>query len=183
MMHRIALISATIATLACADAGLLGNGDFQTDADKDGKPDGWALPTGASLENEGGNRFLRLTGAGTSTQVAVFRELPAGAAKAVRVSFRIRCTDIKRGAENWHDARVVMEAKDAQKATIKGAFPHLNFKGSTNGWVEKSFARTLPDGTATITIMPALFMVESGTFDIDDIKVAAIDPAEVPAAK
>lgn len=176
------LILATLVPLTAAEPSLLSNGNFETDADKDGKADGWAPQTGISFEKEGANTFVRLTGAGSSTQVSLFREFPLNGAKAVKVSYRVRYADVKRGAQPWHDARIIMEAKTAEKAAIKGALPHPFFTGSS-GWVEKSFSRVLPEGAVTMTFMPALFMVESGTFDVDDISVTAIDPAKVPAAK
>lgn len=178
-MNRILpLLLAAIAPLAAADT-LLSNGDFE--AAKDGKPDGWSLQAGVSYESEGANHFLRLTGAGTSTQVSVFREVPVNGAKAISVAYKVRYAEVKRGGQPWHDARIIMEAKNAEKAAIKGALPHPFFTGTSNGWVAKSFSRVLPEGTATISFMPALFMVESGTFDIDDIVITAIDPAAVPA--
>lgn len=178
MIRLIPLCLAAIVPLSAADT-LLGNGDFETA--KDGKPDGWSLPAGVSYESEGANHFLRLTGAGISTQVSVFREMPVSGAKAVSVAYKVRYANVKRGGQPWHDARIVMEAKNAEKAAIKGALPHPFFTGTSAGWVEKSFSKVLPDGTATITFMPALFMVETGTFDIDDVVITAIDPASVPA--
>jgi hypothetical protein len=179
MKRLIPLFLTAIVPLAAADTPLLGNGDFESA--KDGKPDGWSLPAGVSYETEGANHFLRLTGAGTSTQISVFREFPANGAKAITVAYKVRYAEVKRGGQPWHDARIIMEAKNAEKAAIKGALPHPFFTGSSAGWVEKSFSRVLPEGTATITFMPALFMVESGTFDIDDVVITAIDPAAVPA--
>jgi endoglucanase len=182
IIRTIPLILAALAPLAAVEPPLLANGNFETDADKDGKPDGWALQTGVSYEKEGTNHFIRLTGAGTGTQISIYREFPLNDAKAVKVSYRVRYADVKRGAQPWHDARIIMEAKNAEKAAIKGALPHPFFTGSS-GWVEKSFSRVLPSDAVTMTIMPALFMVESGTFDIDDVLIVAVDPASVPAAK
>lgn len=174
-----ALLSCCALAAAEAPKDLLSNGTFELDADKDGRPDGWSLPAGAAWLEEKGNHFLRLTGAGTSTQVSVFREVPIEGAKAVRVAFRVRHADVKRGGQPWHDARIVMEARDAGKQTIKGALPHPFFTGTSAGWVEKAITRTLPEGTVAITIMPALFMVESGSFDIDDFSITPIDPKTV----
>lgn len=179
MIRLIPLLLAAIVPLTAADTPLLSNGNFETATD--GKPDGWALQAGVSYETEGANHFIRLTGAGSSTQVSVFREMPVNGAKAVSVAYKVRYANVKRGGQPWHDARIIMEAKNAEKAAIKGALPHPFFTGTSTGWVEKSFSKVLPEGTATITFMPALFMVETGTFDIDDVVITAVDPAAVPA--
>jgi endoglucanase len=183
MIRILPIILACAASLAAADASLLSNGNFETDANKDGIPDGWSQPTGVSFEKEGTNHFARLTGAGPSTQVSLYREMPLNGAKAVTISYRVRYADVKRGAQPWHDARIIIEAKDAEKKAIKGAFPHPFFTGSSSGWVEKSISRVLPAEAETIAVMPALFMVESGTFDIDDITITPIDPDKMPASK
>lgn len=180
MIRIVPLILLAIAPLAAAETQLLGNGDFETA--KDGRPDGWSLQTGVSYETEGANHFIRLTGAGTSTQVSVYREIPVNGATAVRVSYRVRYADVKRGTQPWHDARIIMDAKAADKSVFKGALPHPFFTGSA-GWSEKTFTRALPAGTQVITLMPALFMVESGTFDLDDITITAIDPSKIETAK
>jgi len=182
MIRTIPLILLAVAQLSAAETPLLSNGGFEADTNKDGVPDDWSLQTGVSWETEGANHFIRLTGAGTSTQVSVYREIPVNGATAVRVSYRVRYADVKRGTQPWHDARIIMEAKAADKTVFKGALPHPFFTGSA-GWTEKSFTRALPAGTQTITLMPALFMIEKGTFDIDDIVITAIDPSKVEAAK
>jgi len=179
--HLLPLLVASAALLPAAEpASLLSNGDFEQVVEGKG-PDGWTMPAGASLEVEGKNHFLRLTAAGPSTQVSPYREVATAGAKAVTISYRVRYAGIKRGAQPWHDARVVMEAKDADKKPIKGALPHPFFTGSSSGWVERSVSRALPAEAVTISIMPALFMVEAGTFDIDDIRIVPIDLAKIPA--
>jgi len=40
---------------------------------------------------------------------------------------------------------------------------------STEGWVERSAKFLVPEGAKTLDFMPALFQVETGTFDLDDM--------------
>src|SRR5690606_28747076 len=54
-------------------------------------------------------------------------------------------------------------------------------RSNSDGWVEKSKAVLVPEGAAGVALMPALFQVETGTFDLDDITVKVIDPAQLLA--
>lgn len=165
------------AALGAAEPSLLSNGDCELDADTDGKPDGWPMPAGVTWEAEDGNHFLRLKASESGKQLVLYRQVPVAGAQAIRVSFRVRHAEVKRGRESWHDARVIIDCKDAAGKTLQPAPAHPFFSGTSAGWLEKSISFIVPSGTAVISFMPALFQVESGSLDIDDVVMAATGSA------
>src|SRR4051794_13197228 len=55
---------------------LLSNGDFQSDADNDGVPDGWPSPKGGvTYALEGTNRFMRLASPKPDEMVITYRQV------------------------------------------------------------------------------------------------------------
>ena len=156
---------------------LLTNGGFEV-AGADGRPAHWPLPAGASWAREEGNRFLRLQPPKPGATVVVYREVRLRPTdKALALSFRVRVRDLKRGTANWHDGRIVIDCKDAAGRKLPGGPGHPNYKGTTDGWVRGRVEFLLPDRAATLAIMPALFAVQSGTMDVDDLVLTAVDPA------
>ncbi len=163
---------------------LVANGDFEADKNADGWPDGWSrLKEGAQWPQEGGNRFLRLVSQKPGQTLLLYRAVavPTGT-KALELTWRWRATDLKPGKEAWFDARLLLDFKDAvgKKLTPSPAAPYL--RASTNGWREGKLRITVPDGAKTLEFMPALFQVERGTLDLDDIRIAAV-AAEAAAPK
>src|SRR4051812_28104526 len=74
------LLAAIVACPALAaetsPAPLLSNGDFQTDADGDNVPDGWAAPKGgAGYASEGTNRYLHLVSPKPDEMVMTYRQI------------------------------------------------------------------------------------------------------------
>ena len=164
---------------------LISNGDFETDAKKaDQWPDDWGHPAGATWETEAENHFLRLKADEPGKTILLFRtmNLPESA-KALELSWRQRVSDLKVGKEPYFDARIMMDFKDAAGKKLAGAPGAPNVRKSTDGWVERKMAFVVPDGAVTLDLMPALFQVQKGTFDLDDIVLKPTDPAALIAAK
>ena len=168
------------------DGNLMPNGDLQT-LDKDGNPVGWGKPkdgSGISYETEDGNRFLRLKSPEAFKMVLMYKPvLLPSTVRAIQISWRERVTDIKAGKENYHDARIMSDFINAGFKKFKGG-PALTYsKKATDGWVEKSKPVLVPEGAAGIALMPTLFMVEKGTYDLDDFKVVATDEGALLVAQ
>jgi len=174
---------AKAAKSAQPDGSLVSNGNFETDKNADGWPDDWGrLKTGGSWEEENGNHFLRLKAVapGQTTLMHRIFDLPAGV-KALELSWRQRITDLKPGKEQWFDARIMMDFKDAAGKKLKSpGAPYA--RKSTEGWVERSIRFIVPENALSLEFMPALFQVEKGTFDLDDIVLKPTDPAVLEAA-
>ena len=181
MKNRLFLSSLIVAVLTQVASGveLLTNGGFELDAKAQGWPDGWSrAKTGGSWVTEGENQFVRLTSSTPGEMVMLYRQviLPADV-KAVELSWRWRCTDLKPGKQAWFDARIMMDFKDAdgKKLSPGPSAPYL--RKSTEGWVERKMSFLVPEGAKTLDFIPALFQVASGTLDLDDFTMKPTDPA------
>jgi endoglucanase len=170
---------ATAADPPAGGASLISNGNFEIDQNSDKWPDGWPHPaTGASWQDENGNHFLRLISMQAGQTVLLYREvaIPAGT-KALELRWRWRTTDLKPGKEAWFDARVLMNFKDAAGKKLSPAPSAPYLRNSTDGWKNFSATISVPDGARSLEFMPALFQVEKGTLDLDDIVIRAADTA------
>jgi endoglucanase len=161
-----------------AKDSLIKNGTMEEDADEDGWPDHWPrLKAGGSWESEKGGHFIRLKSTTPGETVLLYHAIPIpDGAKALRLSWRQRITDLKVGAQPWFDARIMLEFRDAADQKVAGAPGAPNVRKSTDGWQTKSIDFKVPEGVAVIALMPALVEVEAGTFDLDDIELRPIDP-------
>jgi hypothetical protein len=181
---------AAISRRAKADAALqregslISNGNFEADKKGDGWPDDWGkLKTGGSWEAENGNHFLRLAAKVPGKTILLYRpiDLATGVA-ALELSWRQRITDLKPGKEPYFDARIMLEFKDAagKKLSHKPSPPYS--RSNTTGWVERRVQFLVPQEALTLEFMPALFQVQRGTFDLDDIVLKPTAPAPLLAA-
>ncbi len=171
------------AGVASAAESLLPDGSLELDKNADQWPDGWARPkVGGSWPEEAGNHFLRLTSGTPGEMVMLYQQvsIPAGV-KALELTWKMRVSNLKRGKQPWFDTRIMMDFKDAGGAKLKGA-PAPSTAKNTDGWVERSVQFVVPEGARTLDFMPALFNVESGIFDLDNVTLKPIDPAAPQAA-
>lgn len=165
---------------ASANASLIINGDFEVAGVDTSWPDGWARPNAGepSWVLEDGTHFVRLRATAPGQTLLLHRVIPLPAsAKALKFSARVRVTDLTPGAQPWFDARIVTDFKNSEGAKIKGA-KTLTFRKDTD-WVEKTVSFLVPEGATSIEIMPSLFQVEGGSFDVDDLTLVAIDPLAI----
>lgn len=174
------LFVTTTSAFADSSQSLLSNGDFEAHT-ADGPKD-WPTPEGVELINEDGNHFLRLH-ADLSRILTVYREIRVTPKdKALKLSFRVRVNAIERGKANWHDGRIILDFKDADGNKLKGG-PHPSFHGSTDGWTERSVEFLVPDAAVKLEIMPAMFQAKSGSYDLDDLNLTAVDSAALIAKR
>jgi endoglucanase len=168
---------------AASGPNLLLNGNLEADAKGDGWPDHWPkMKTGGAWVAENGNHFLRLTAATPGQMVMMYRTMPLPAgAKALQLTWRQRVTDIKPGKENYFDARVLIEFTDAAGKKVKGSPSPSGTRKATEGWVEKKSEFLVPEDAKALVLMPALFQVQKGTYDLDDFVLQAIEPASLAA--
>lgn len=168
-MRTVLLSLLATAVLSAAELpNLIANGDFEAGAS------GWPQPAGASIEAEGANHFLRLKSSSPGQTVNVYRQVPVAGMASLQLTFRVRHSDVRRGAQPWFDARVILDFKEEAGKVIKGAPGHPFFTGSSDGWKEKSLRFDVPSGATVFSLMPSLFQPESGTLDIDDIQLTDV---------
>lgn len=165
------LLALTLLSAHSAEPGntLMVNGDFESGL---GTSHSWTSGKGVSVEDEGGNHYLRLQATEPGLQVQSYRKIkiPGGTPK-LTISFRVRHENITPGAENWHTGRVVMHFKDATGTMVKPDPKPFAFKGNSDGWTEKSVELEVPEGAVELEFLPALFQVAQGTLDIDDVVI------------
>jgi endoglucanase len=175
---------AKAAELLKVEGSLIANGSFELDKNKDAVPDQWSkLKEGQNWEVENGNRYLRLRSNAPGQMVLLYREIELPTeVKALELSWRQRITDLKPGKETYFDARIMLEFKDIAGKKLPQKPSPPNTRSNTQGWVLRKTQFLVPKGALTLEFMPALFQVERGTFDLDDLKLIPIDAAPLLAA-
>jgi len=173
---------AKAAKLLAEQNNLITNGDFETEAKKKGWADAWPRPKSGEWASEDGNRFLRLVSPAPGEMVMVYRpvDIPAGA-EALELTWRQRVTWLKKGSAPWFDARILLELHDVDGKKISQPSPVYTQK-DTDGWVTRSTKFLVPEDALSVVLMPALFQVQSGTFDLDDFVLRPTSPEPLVAA-
>ncbi len=175
---------AEVTAAPVAASSIIANSNMETDADADGWPDGWPmLKSGGAWVNEEGNRFIRMTSPAPGAMVMLYTEVPIPeGVEALELTWRQRVTGLKRGSKSWFDARIMMEFMDAAREKV-GPSPKPAATGKdTDGWVERSTQFLVPAEARILKFMPALFNVQAGTYDLDDIVLKPTDAAPIRAA-
>lgn len=166
-----------------ADGGnLVPNGDFSAATRDPAWPDHWGkIKTGkCTWETDAdGKRFMRLESTAPGQTVLQYRVIliPADA-RAVELSCRARVTGLKRVPGQWFDARIMTNFLSGFPTgpKVKGARP-VAFNRDTEGWVEKRVTFNVPDGAKAIELMPTLFQVEAGQFDLSEVALRVVPVA------
>lgn len=158
--------------------GLLSNHDFTEASSDPSWPEHWNRPKAGSVswDIEGERRYVRMSTSEPGQNLLMYRivKVPADA-KALEISLTARVIGLKCGPQPWFDARVMADFKSATGEKVRGA-KTISFRKDTDDWVERRVRFLVPEGGVAIEIMPTLFNVYSGTFDIDLLQVSVIDP-------
>ena len=155
------------------------NGNFEAPNADSSWPLGWAgVKSSGTWETEAGNRFLRLKSSKPGEMVMLYQEikLPADV-EALKLKWKQRVSDLKKGKNSWFDARIMLEFINDQHEKVTPTPSAAATGKDTDGWVDREVSFLVPEGAYWLKFMPALFQVESGTFDLDDISLQSIDPA------
>lgn len=169
MRHLAILVLA-----ACAGAGavepvnLLANGDMEQGA-VDGPVRNW----GGRWLSEPEHRFLRLAAAPGGTTTAL-RAVPVGDARAVRFACRARVAGIGAGV-----AEVRLEFIGTDGAIVRPGPAAARIAGTSALWQPTALRSVVPRGATAVRIRASL-RAEAGSLDIDDLSLAAMDPADIP---
>jgi len=162
---------------------LIPNGDFET-LGADNWPEGWggARP-GITCEVENGNHFLRLSSQAPDQMLLTYREIkiPAGT-QAVDLSWRQRITGLQRGKQSWFAPTMMLNWLDDARNKVKPGPPNNHFGKDTEGWEPEDVKFLVPSGATMLAVMPSLFRVQAGTYDLDDFSLIPTDPAPIAAA-
>jgi len=179
LVFALGLGSLTRPAIAAAAPGasLLPDGSLELANTAGDWPDQWPRGKNVTWETEGENHFFRLTSVTPGVQVSLYLNVPIPqGTRALELSFRGRVSGLQRGLEKWNDARVILNFRDASGK--KTYVPHVpTFGEDTGGWTSVSFQLNVPENAVSIEVMPTLFRVEAGTFDVDDLALKPVDPA------
>ncbi|HEX8524332.1 MAG TPA: serine/threonine-protein kinase [Tepidisphaeraceae bacterium] len=123
-----------------------------------------------SVEEEDGNRFIRLTSNDATKTYFADQQIPVDPDwKVVNVSARMRATGFHSGKQPFQDARLAFAFRDAKGVRVGNWPPVPALKEDTN-WVEKVVTVDVPPGAKTMYLQLAVFNA-TGTVDFDDVKV------------
>lgn len=158
-----------------ANPSIISNGNFETDRKAKGWPDDWPQSKESSWEVENGNHFLRLKVLEPGKLVMAYRQIALKPEQQhFQLTFRTRYTDVKRGKDSWHDARIMIDFKDAQGKKLKSTVKPPYFSGTSKDWRDVKVEFDVPEGAKFLEFMPSLFQAQSGIFDLDDIALIPI---------
>jgi endoglucanase len=162
---------------------LLSNGNFEK-VDK-GWPTDWPRLAGVTFEKEGNTPFLRLQSAKPGQMILIYRraDLPSPPPAALEIRLRVRHSDIQSGKEKWHDSRVIAHFKNKAGRTLKPEPAVPTFRGSSTGWIERSYFVKVPVSASYFEIMPCLFQAGSGTLDVAQCLVLAATEEQLAATR
>lgn len=168
-----------------AGVNLVANGDLEMPDETGSWAAKWPKPKGGAVswKEEGGDHFIRLEATEPGKTIMIHHLVPLHGAAAVEVAVRARVSDLKKGPQNWFDARVIVNFCDSAGKEIKGTAKPIVFGKNTDGWVERKVQAAVPAGASFIAIMPSLFNVETGVLEFTEVSVKAIDavpPAPAP---
>jgi endoglucanase len=175
LMTVLAFVMGSLTQVSAAEAAgeLFTNGDFLVDADGNGKPDGWPVPEGATWDAKAGT--ITCTAKSGAT-VSIYRSVPVAGMSELKFHCRYRSENLQRGSENWHDARIILNIKDAAGKMLKPSPSAPHTTGTSADWVVKDLAIVLPSDAATVEILFGVFQADGGTFTVDAVSLIPVQP-------
>ena len=180
------LVVLMVGSNAVADPrALIPDGTFEVDRDGDQWPDGWGkVKSGGSWIAEDNNHFVRLRNDEPGAMIMLYQEVPLPkGVEALELKWRQRVSELKVGKQSWFDARIMLEFMDADREKVSPTPSAPATNKNTAGWVTRQTRFLVPDGARTLKLMPCLFQVTAGSFDLDDIELHAIDAGPLREAQ
>jgi len=172
MASKLASRQAKAAQVLATNGSLIPGGDFEAAAGK------------KNIIEEEGNHFLRLETKEPGKMEMDYRtvDIPAGV-QALELTWKHRVTGLVKGEKPWFDARILMEWKDAAGKNMPHKPSPSYAQRDTEGWVEKSTSFLVPEGAASLVLMPSMFQAKAGVYDLDNLVLKPTDPAPILARK
>ena len=168
---------------AALSSDIIPNSNFEK-IDSNGWAEGWPRTAFMSYEQEGANHFLRMNALSPNKMHMLYREIkvPTGA-EALELTWRHRISNLKKGEKSWFDARIMLEFMDGNRKGLPAKPKAPSFGKNVAEWTECKTQFLVPKDAKILKLMPALFNVESGTWDIDDMQIKPISANELKAAE
>lgn len=179
------MLCCTARCWAQSDVNLLSDGDFEH-ADAHGWAEGWYRPKESGrIERveEAGNHFAHLTITRAGDSAVMQHEVKLDpSTKALKLALRVRYHDIRRGAKGWMSGKALLMFLNASGHNTGKQYP-MSWTGSSDDWAAQSVSGLVPPDAVKAKVQIALFHVQSGTLDIDDVMLTPVDPDSVQSAK
>jgi endoglucanase len=163
-------------------SSLVWNGNFATDSQAKGWPDGWGSKPnkpGKTWESEGGNHFIRLVSQQAGQLQVLYREvkLKPGAVKGLDVSMRYRTSGVMAGPKPSEDAHALVLFWDKAGNLLHPTSEPLSFSSGSASWSEVTQQIFVPEESTRMCVIMGLFYASGGTVDIGDISCVPLDEA------
>ena len=153
-----------------ASMNLLPQGDFKNPGISTAWAEGFNIPQNQEFQviSENGHSRLRIENHDAGRQLdyvhAYVRITPE--IESLTVAVRMKATNLKVGAEGWHDARIAMSFE----GSASGYPPQVPELTADSDWVTKSVDLKVPKGATRLNLQPAMFHC-TGVFEIADLTV------------
>lgn len=137
---------------------------------------------GRLMIDAAGNHYIRIVQEKPGTMTSIYRKHDiSGGYNRLAVSLKARVSGLVKGDENWYDARIIFNIKNAAGQVVKT--DAVIFNNDTPDWVSKRQTVELPADAATLEYMITMFNCKAGAFDFDDIRMTLLKPGDrVPGA-
>jgi beta-galactosidase len=158
---------------------LLKNGSFETPDASGQRPADWSWAEGVRWETDGQNHWV-VEEAAEPASFSIHQRVPMEERYwKIRVSCRVRITNVVLGEEGWHDARIAMDFHDATDAMVGGWPDVLHFTGTMDDWEEHQHDYIVPPGATYLALSCSLFST-TGKVEWDDVSVTLLKLDPVP---
>lgn len=179
---RFVLAVLLLSPVQAADS-LVQNGGFQK-ATADNLPENWEKGEEGSVTRvaEGGAPFLRLVAVEPNQLVQVHQKIviPEGV-KGLEFLARFRTANVKFGKNFLCDARARFGFYDATEQRVGKGPGDVIFTSHAKDWTDISRKFAVPEGATSLNVALTLNRPASGTLDLENVAVVAMDPAEAEA--
>jgi hypothetical protein len=149
--------------VSAGDHNLVFNGDFSKGME------GWRKATGISVTSADGNSWLVISVPGQCSDQSIAL---APEWSKLRLTAKMRVTDVRLGDQGWKDARLAMCFKDKKGKRI-GQWPNVIHAKGTADWKMVARDFDVPRGADFLALSPANFG-GSGMAEFDDIRFEVI---------
>ncbi|MBR1871108.1 MAG: cellulase family glycosylhydrolase [Kiritimatiellae bacterium] len=110
--------------------------------------------------------------AGKMSLVYTQVKIPAGT-EALLFTAQVKYADVVPGAQKWFDARIISDWFGSDFKKVKSGPAIGGWKG-THDWIDVRKTFEVPAGVAGIALMPCLFNVKSGSFEVRNMSLEPI---------
>jgi hypothetical protein len=138
-----------------------------------GAPKGWTLLPGAELKAEGDNHYLQFTGVEGKDSAWALATLPLDPEwSTLKVSARLKVTNLKCGPEGWHKANCILNFRTAEGKDA--GYPGGPSLSADSDWGTQTVTVDIPKNAASLHLQPGLW-ASAGVMCLDDVTITPVE--------